>query len=177
MLIRRRTAEPSQPTPTAPTAEPTDGQARESPPTEAPSRLVLTIPKEEISWEDPAPIGDRPRLSKEERALILRLRGKVHQRVVSDFERGFARGVDMHNPQQLRPLVENVAQEMMQEEEVALPAKLRELLVQEVLDEIVGYGPLQAFLDDPTISEIMVNSADKIFLRAAGRIYLSDQRF
>ncbi|MFA0757771.1 MAG: hypothetical protein PVTTEEND_000855 [Candidatus Fervidibacter sp.] len=177
MLIRRRTAEPSQPTPTAPTAEPTDGQARESPPTEAPSRLVLTIPKEEISWEDPAPIGDRPRLSKEERALILRLRGKVHQRVVSDFERGFARGVDMHNPQQLRPLVENVAQEMMQEEEVALPAKLRELLVQEVLDEIVGYGPLQAFLDDPTISEIMVNSADKIFYERRGRIYLSDQRF
>ncbi len=177
MLIRRRTAEPSQPTPTAPTAEPTDGQARESPPTEAPSRLVLTIPKEEISWEDPAPIGDRPRLSKEERALILRLRGKVHQRVVSDFERGFARGVDMHNPQQLRPLVENVAQEIMQEEEVALPAKLRELLVQEVLDEIVGYGPLQAFLDDPTISEIMVNSADKIFYERRGRIYLSDQRF
>jgi pilus assembly protein CpaF len=177
MLIRRRTAEPPQPTPTAPTAEPTDGQARESPPTEAPSRLVLTIPKEEISWEDPAPIGDRPRLSKEERALILRLRGKVHQRVVSDFERGFARGVDMHNPQQLRPLVENVAQEMMQEEEVALPAKLRELLVQEVLDEIVGYGPLQAFLDDPTISEIMVNSADKIFYERRGRIYLSDQRF
>lgn len=177
MLIRRRTAEPPQPIPTAPTAEPTDGQARESPPTEAPSRLVLTIPKEEISWEDPAPIGDRPRLSKEERALILRLRGKVHQRVVSDFERGFARGVDMHNPQQLRPLVENVAQEMMQEEEVALPAKLRELLVQEVLDEIVGYGPLQAFLDDPTISEIMVNSADKIFYERRGRIYLSDQRF
>ncbi|MFA0780960.1 MAG: hypothetical protein RJAPGHWK_002483, partial [Candidatus Fervidibacter sp.] len=63
---------------------PTDGQEKESPPTEAPSRLVLTVPKEEISWEDPAPIGDRPRLSKEERALILRLRGKVHQKVVAD---------------------------------------------------------------------------------------------
>lgn len=51
------------------------------------------------------------------------------------------------------------------------------MLVQEVLDEIVGYGPLQAFLDDPTITEIMVNSADKIFYERKGRIYLSDQRF
>ena len=56
-------------------------------------RFRLTIPKDEISWEDTAPIGDRPRLSKEERELILRLRGKVHQRVVSDFERGFAKGI------------------------------------------------------------------------------------
>jgi pilus assembly protein CpaF len=137
----------------------------------------LTIPKDEISWEDTAPIGDRPRLSKEERELILRLRGKVHQRVVSDFERGFAKGIDMQNAQQVRPLIERVAQEIMESEQISLPSKLREVLVQEVLDEIVGYGPLQAFLDDPTITEIMVNSADKIFYERKGRIYLSDQRF
>ncbi len=140
-------------------------------------RFRLTIPKDEISWEDTAPISDRPRLSKEERELILRLRGKVHQRVVSDFERGFAKGIDMQNPQQVRPLVERVAQDIMEEEHVPLPAKLREVLIQEVLDEIIGYGPLQAFLDDPTITEIMVNSADKIFYERRGRIYLSDQRF
>jgi len=140
-------------------------------------RPGLTVPKDEISWEDPAPIGDRPRLSKEERALILRVRGKVHQRVVADFERGFVRGVDMQNSSQVRPIVERVAQEILEEEQLALPAKLREVLVQEVLDEIIGYGPLQAFLDDPTITEIMVNSADKIFYERRGRIYLSDQRF
>lgn len=140
-------------------------------------RPGLTVSKDEISWEDPAPIGDRPRLSKEERALILRVRGKVHQRVVADFERGFVRGVDMQNSSQVRPIVERVAQEILEEEQLALPAKLREVLVQEVLDEIIGYGPLQAFLDDPTITEIMVNSADKIFYERRGRIYLSDQRF
>ncbi len=140
-------------------------------------RPGLTVPKDEISWEDLAPIGDRPRLSKEERALILRVRGKVHQRVVADFERGFVRGVDMQNSSQVRPIVERVAQEILEEEQLALPAKLREVLVQEVLDEIIGYGPLQAFLDDPTITEIMVNSADKIFYERRGRIYLSDQRF
>ncbi|MDW8027102.1 MAG: CpaF family protein [Armatimonadota bacterium] len=140
-------------------------------------RVNLNLSKEEISWEDSNPIGDRPRLSKEERELILRLRGKVHQRVVSDFERGFAKGVDMQNHQQVRPLIERVAQEIMENEQVSLTAKLKDILVQEVLDEIIGYGPLQTFLEDPTITEIMVNSAEKIFYERKGRIYLSDQRF
>ncbi len=176
MFIRRVAPQPTevQEKPAASPREAGDGQGLR----EAPKRSVrLTVPKDEISWEDTAPIGDRPRLSREERELILRLRGKVHQRVVSDFERGFARGVDMQNPAQVRPLIERVAQEIMESEQVILPAKLREVLVQEVLDEIIGYGPLQAFLDDPTITEIMVNSTDKIFYERRGRIYLSDQRF
>ena len=76
----------------------------------------------------------------------------------------------MQSAQQVRPLIERVAQEIMESEQISLPGKLREVLVQEVLDEIVGYGPLQAFLDDPTITEIMVNSADKIFYERKGRI-------
>jgi hypothetical protein len=162
MFIRRTSPQQQQEQTLVTGKEPMDGQR-------AGDRLEvrprLTIPKDEVSWEDASPIGDRPRLSKDERELVLRLRGKVHQRVVSDFERGFAKGIDMQNSQQVRPLVERVAQEVMESEQVSLPSKLREVLVQEVLDEIIGYGPLQAFLDDPTITEIMVNSADKIFTR------------
>ncbi len=171
-MFIRRTAPQQQ---KAPTKEKADGQTAAA--AEAGTRLHMTVPKEGVTWEDPAPIADRPRLSKEERELILKLRGKAHQKVVADFERGYARGMDMRNPEQVRPLVAKVTQEVMEDEQVALTAKLREELVREVLDEIIGYGPMQAFLEDPTISEVMVNSADRIFYERNGRIYLSDQRF
>ncbi|MCS7192234.1 MAG: CpaF family protein [Armatimonadetes bacterium] len=172
MFIRRTTPQQQEKF-KQPLKEPMDGDKVEI--TER--RIQLTIPKDEISWEDPLPIGDRPKLSREERELILRLRSKVHQRVVADFERGFAKGVDMQNPQQVRPLIERVAGELMETEGLSLPVKLREVLIQEVLDEIIGYGPIQSFLDDPNITEIMVNSAEKIFYERKGRIYLSEQRF
>lgn len=173
-MFIRRTAPQQQEQKSVTTRESEDGHGVEK---RAESRLRLAVFKEEVSWEDPVPIGDRPRLTREERELILRLRGKVHQRVVSDFERGFAKGVDMRDAQQVYPIVERVAKEIMESEQVVLPGKLREVLIREVLDELIGYGPLQAFLDDPTITEIMVNSHEKIFYERKGRIYLSDQRF
>jgi len=39
-----------------------------------------------------------------------------------------------------------------------------------VLDELVGYGPLQALIDDPEISEVMVNAPDNIYVEKGGRL-------
>ncbi|MCS7224317.1 MAG: CpaF family protein [Armatimonadetes bacterium] len=160
----------------SPPAVPSDGKEQAAQPSSEGSFLKRIL-REEFQWEDDRPIGDRPKLSREERALILKLRGKVHSRVIADFERGFARGIDMRNTEQVRPLVERVCTEISEQEAVALTAKLRQVLIQEVLDEINGFGPLEAFLSDPTITEVMVNSKDRIFYERGGRIYLSDQQF
>ncbi|WP_024609563.1 ATPase, T2SS/T4P/T4SS family [Pseudoalteromonas sp. TB64] len=50
-------------------------------------------------------------------------------------------------------------------------------LCKEVLDETVGLGPLENIVNDPDVSEIMVNSHDEIFYEKAGKLYLSDIAF
>jgi pilus assembly protein CpaF len=46
-----------------------------------------------------------------------------------------------------------------------------------VLNEIVGFGPIQGLLDDETVSEVMVNGADRVWIERDGRLYLTDIAF
>lgn len=53
----------------------------------------------------------------------------------------------------------------------------RGLLVQELLDEAVGLGPLEQLMDDPSVTEIMVNGCDRIFVERGGVIEQTGLRF
>jgi len=52
---------------------------------------------------------------------------------------------------------------------IRLDEQARASFVQQVLPDITGYGPLQALLDDPAISEIMVNGAESVFIERKGK--------
>ena len=52
-----------------------------------------------------------------------------------------------------------------------------ELLVNDVLNEALGLGPLEEFLSDPSISEIMVNRSKQIYIERDGKLRLSDKTF
>jgi len=58
-----------------------------------------------------------------------------------------------------------------------IPREQSAQLQHEVLDMVVGYGPLEALLADPEVTEIMVNGPAKVFYERAGRIQLSDVSF
>ncbi len=59
-----------------------------------------------------------------------------------------------------------------------LPAGVvREELLREVLDEVLGLGPLEPLLQDDEVSEILVNRADQIYVERRGRLELSPHRF
>jgi Flp pilus assembly protein, ATPase CpaF len=63
------------------------------------------------------------------------------------------------------------------EERVPVNQTEAELLVGDVRDELVGYGPIQALVDDDGIDDIVVNGPNKIFIERAGRLYLMPIRF
>ena len=58
-----------------------------------------------------------------------------------------------------------------------LDAGDRDRLIDQVLDEICGLGPIQPLLDDPTISEVMVNGCEHLFFERAGELHPSDRVF
>ncbi|KAA3647762.1 MAG: CpaF family protein [Chloroflexi bacterium] len=58
-----------------------------------------------------------------------------------------------------------------------LPEEQRQKLFDEVLGELVGYGPIQPLLDDPTISEVMVNGPDLVFVERDGELIETDVKF
>lgn len=61
--------------------------------------------------------------------------------------------------------------------DITLSATQRAALMQEIVDEILGLGPLQPLLRDETVSEIMVNRFDQIYIEKAGLLQLSGYSF
>jgi pilus assembly protein CpaF len=60
---------------------------------------------------------------------------------------------------------------------IALPAETLEQVVAEVVASTLGHGPLQRLLDDPAVSEVMVNGPGEVFVERSGRIQRVDVAF
>jgi pilus assembly protein CpaF len=58
-----------------------------------------------------------------------------------------------------------------------LSSSERENLITDVLNELFGLGPLEALLSDPTVSDILVNRADQIYVERNGRLEMTDTVF
>ncbi|MFN0155431.1 MAG: CpaF family protein [Gaiella sp.] len=77
----------------------------------------------------------------------------------------------------LREEVGRSVAEELERDETPLSAADRNRLVREITADILGYGPLDAFLQDDTVTEIMVNGAHRIYVEREGKIELTDASF
>jgi pilus assembly protein CpaF len=73
--------------------------------------------------------------------------------------------------------VEQSAETLLKRELPSVGGITRDQIVARVVDEVVGLGPIDALLRDPSISEVMVNAPDEVFFEREGILYLSDVRF
>lgn len=60
---------------------------------------------------------------------------------------------------------------------IDLPADVRNTLFREILHEMLGYGPIQSLLDDPEVSEVMVNGPKKVYVEKNGQLVRTDVTF
>jgi pilus assembly protein CpaF len=67
--------------------------------------------------------------------------------------------------------VTDVLQEVLQRDETPMTVADRTRVAREVADEILGHGPIEPYLRDPGVSEIMVNGHDMIYVERGGHIY------
>ncbi len=79
--------------------------------------------------------------------------------------------------EQVHAEVSRLAESVLAQEAVPLSVSERERLVSDVQHELFGLGPLEPLLADPTISDILVNKHDKIYIERRGRIEVTNVRF
>ena len=78
---------------------------------------------------------------------------------------------------QLEGLVHPHLRALLDEEESALSAQEKLVIVRQIGDSVLGLGPLEPFARDPDVTEIMVNSWDSIYVERAGKIYWTGAKF
>jgi pilus assembly protein CpaF len=64
-----------------------------------------------------------------------------------------------------------------EENDIPLNAMERQRLCREIVDEVLGFGPLEPFLQDPTISDVLVNTYKQVYVERFGKIEPTDARF
>jgi pilus assembly protein CpaF len=77
----------------------------------------------------------------------------------------------------LRAEIGRVVERLLAEERVPMPAAEQHKIIEEVLDEVLGLGPLEPLLKEPSISDILVNGFDKVYVERGGRLSLTSVRF
>ncbi|MEY2523066.1 MAG: pilus assembly protein CpaF, partial [Ilumatobacteraceae bacterium] len=101
-------------------------------------------------------------------------KAKVHDAL---FERLGIRLFEATSEEQLQSLVITEIGALMDATETALSPQERQRLVQDIARDVMGLGPIEQFLNDPTISEVMVNGSDHIYVERAGVIEQTNVRF
>lgn len=76
-----------------------------------------------------------------------------------------------------RRMVQQYLEQAYQSTKLKLSGTIRDQLYHEVLDELLGFGPLQPLLDDPEISEVMVNGPSKVYIEKKGKITRTNVSF
>src|ERR1051325_9857821 len=76
-----------------------------------------------------------------------------------------------------RDRIRDAIRELLQRERTPLALAEREQMTREIMDELFGLGPLERLLSDATISDILVNGPNRVYIERGGRLHRTDARF
>lgn len=108
-----------------------------------------------------------------------RIKARVHEALTKDvdlLDASRAQG-DSAKLSELRLEIERIAQTVLTEDAFNLSAEDIGRIKQEVVNEALGLGPLEELMDDPDITEIMVNGPNEIYIERQGVIHSTERRF
>jgi len=157
------------PPPKAPAPRPADKTAPgPSAPAGGPPPAARKPPPEEIKAQ---PTRGKPSKEKVEQFNTLKMR--LHRKLIDQLD--LARMVG--DEQTLRAQVKEVVTALAEQENNLLNFNERQRLVNEVLDETFGLGPLEVLLTDPTISDILVNGPKQVYVERRGKLEITEVEF
>ena len=152
----------------------------------APAQLAATpAPAYQAATAPAAPVAPAtvtppppppPSLSDEARATMTRHLKRVHQLLIKQMD---LRRMDVsrQSEDELRTNTRTLLEEIVLKDKELPPEIDRERIIKQVLDEVVGLGPLEDLLADELVTEIMVNRFDEIFIERSGKLTKSDITF
>jgi pilus assembly protein CpaF len=77
----------------------------------------------------------------------------------------------------LKQKISDIVEKFLETESTIISKLEKQKLIAEIIDETIGFGPINPFLHDASVSEIMVNGPDKVYVEKKGKLVLSDVTF
>ncbi len=99
---------------------------------------------------------------------------RIHQKLMEDVD---AEEISHLNRAQMCNEIQAITESVLVHDGIALPVRARDKIIDNIIDEISGYGPIQPLLDDEDITEIMVNGPKRVYAEKKGKLFLTDKVF
>jgi pilus assembly protein CpaF len=102
------------------------------------------------------------------------LKSEIHRKLIGvlNMER-----VSSIPKDRVRAEIGRVVERLLEDERVPMNTAEQNRIIEEVLDEVLGLGPLEPLLKEPSISDILVNRFDKVYIERNGKLALTAVRF
>jgi len=101
------------------------------------------------------------------------LKTRVQKKVIAELDPR----MDLSQTAEVRAVIEEMFNTVLAEENAILSRTERNVLLEQIVAEIMGLGPLEPLLQDETITEIMVNGANDIYVEREGKIQKTSYKF
>lgn len=102
------------------------------------------------------------------------LRSRIHRKLLDRVDLAMMENMA---PELLRAELKTLVERLLAEEDVAINDAERISLVRDIQHEVLGLGPLETLMADSTISDILVNTFNQIYVERKGKLELTDVRF
>jgi pilus assembly protein CpaF len=102
------------------------------------------------------------------------LKTRMHERLLDMLNLS---AIEKVAPSDLRREVSTIINQLLAKEGVALNAKEFQQIVEEILNEVLGLGPLEPLLKDPSVGDILVNTHNHVYVERQGRLEITAVRF
>ena len=106
--------------------------------------------------------------------LYMEFKSSVLNYLVQNLDQKF---LEVADEGMLRRRVEEMVEDKLKVDRLPLTRQMRNRLVAEMTDEILGFGPIEPLLRDPTVTEVMVNRPDQVYCERFGKLELTDVHF
>ena len=104
------------------------------------------------------------------------LKTSIHERLLSVIDLSL---VDSLSKDMLREEIRRIVESILTEDGFNIPLNYdeRDALCREVQDEVMGLGPIEPFMHDPTVTDVLVNSYKQVYVERYGKLHLTPVRF
>jgi pilus assembly protein CpaF len=123
---------------------------------------------------NPQGVSERVASGAEARGIQRAVKDQTHRELLNRIDLEF---IDQLSRDQVNAQIGEVARAIMDERQVRLNSRERDEVIKQIQDEVMGLGPIEPLLADPTVSDILVNTWRQVYVERHGKLEMTDVQF